>query len=190
MFLLKHVLELVMIIWKIILKILQILNSEETPNQVSLGFALGSVIALTPFLSPHNLLILLIIMVTKVSFRSSVLGFTLLFIPSYALSPIANSIGMSLLIDSPGLVPFWRSFFDLPLMVFSNLNNTYTLGSLILALILFIPIFIGVRYFVFRYRRDLKDKIADTKWFKAVSGTKVFIWLKKGYDILGKGVND
>jgi uncharacterized protein (TIGR03546 family) len=177
-----------MVIWKIILKIIQILNSEETPNQVALGFALGSVIALTPFFSPHNLLVLLIIMITQVSFRSAVLGFTLLFIPSYAMSPIANGIGLSLLTETPGMVPFWRSFFDLPLMGFSRLNNSYTLGSLVLSLILFIPIFIGVRYFVFRYRKDLKDKIIATKWFKALSATKIFIWVKKGYDILGKGV--
>lgn len=145
--------------------------------------------ALTPLFSPHNLIVLLLITVTAVSFRSAVLGFTILFIPGYVVAPVADKLGYYLLADSPRLIPFWTGFFDLPLMQFSDLNNTYTLGSLIVSLLLFIPMFAGVRYFVFRYRKDLKDKIEKSRWYKAVANSKIFIWLKKAYDLLGNGAH-
>jgi uncharacterized protein (TIGR03546 family) len=178
-----------MFVWNIVLKILKILNSEETPWQVGLGFSLGTVIAVTPFFSPHNLLVLFLIMTLNVSFRSALAGLALMFIPGLALAPVSNKLGLILLTKSPGLVPFWTDFFNLPIMAFSKLNNTYTLGSLVLALLLFLPLTFAVRYFVIRYRRDLKDKIIRTRWYKVLSKSKVFITGKKIFDFLGAGRN-
>jgi uncharacterized protein (TIGR03546 family) len=176
-----------MIIWKIILKILKILHSEETPWQVAFGFSLGTIIAVTPFFSPHNLLVLLIIMVLNVSFPSALLGLTIMFLPGFALAPVSNKLGLILLTESPGLVPFWTAFFDIPGMAFSGLNNTYTLGSLVIALLLFTPLAVAVQIFVIRYRSGLKEKIAQTRLFRTISRSGIFIKGKKIYDLFGKG---
>src|SRR5262245_22151197 len=121
-------------------KVMKLLNSEERPMQIGLGFALGSVIALTPFTSPHNLLVFLFICILNVSFSAALLGVVLMAPLAYVLDSAFDGIGRLLLIDLGGLTGFWTAFFNAPFVVFTRLNNTVVLGSLVASLVLLLPI--------------------------------------------------
>lgn len=50
-----------------IIKVLKALNSNESPWQISLGLLLGTVLALTPLLSPHNLIVLFLALIINLN---------------------------------------------------------------------------------------------------------------------------
>jgi len=163
-------------------KILKILNSEETPLQVAIGIALGSIIAFTPFLSLHNLFILLLICTLNVSFRASLLGLVLLSPIGLILEKISLNIGYYLLIGNVSLHPFWVTFNNIPVVPFLKFNNTYTIGSFTLSLILFVPITLLFYFIIKKYRDSWKEKFLKTKLYKILKTSKFVGWITKIYN--------
>lgn len=178
-------LDLIMIFLDVLLKIVKILNSEETPMQVGLGFALGAIMGLVPFFSIHNLVIFLLLCILNVSFRSGILAFIFFFPFGFLFSSIFNALGHWALIDLIALNTFWVDLYQVPYLIFTNWNNTVMLGSVIFSSLLFIPLFLGVMIFVKKYREDLKDKIINSSWYKVMSKSWIFSKVKKVWDLFG-----
>ena len=61
-------------ILKLIQKLIATLNSDGTPGQVAAGMAIGTVFGLTPLLNLHNLLILSVVVLVRVTFPAVMLG--------------------------------------------------------------------------------------------------------------------
>jgi len=55
-------------------KVLNVLNSEADPSQISLAVALALVAGLTPLMSLHNLVVLLLVLVLRVNLSAFLLG--------------------------------------------------------------------------------------------------------------------
>ncbi|MCA9481390.1 MAG: DUF2062 domain-containing protein, partial [Nitrospira sp.] len=73
---------------KLLAKLLRVLNSETEPGQISLGFGLAMIAGLTPLLSLHNLLVLLLVCVLRVNLSAFLLGLALCTGIAYALDPL------------------------------------------------------------------------------------------------------
>src|SRR5438105_4170075 len=116
---------------KLIQSIIKTLHSEGTPGQVALGMALGSVLGLTPLLN--------------VSFGGAMLGWALFVPVGFALDPVFDAIGIRLL-EAPSLRPLWTSWYNTPLVPYTNFNNSVVLGSVVGWLVLAVPIFFAARY--------------------------------------------
>jgi len=168
---------------KILTKIIKILNSDETPFQVGTGFALGSLIGLTPILSIQNLVILFFICILNISFMSGILGILIMIPISYLLDPISLKIGYSLLVES-GLDDIWMVLYNMPLVPLTRFNNTHALGSLVLAIILFLPNLLFARWAVKRYRERFQAWFIQTKFYKFYKASKVFIVLRKVFKFI------
>jgi uncharacterized protein (TIGR03546 family) len=154
-------------------KLLKALNSESSPRQIALAIALGMVIGLTPTLSLHNLLVLLIAFVLRVNltaFFAAVAAFSLL---GLGLSAIFASVGESLL-TSANLTGFWQGLYQIELLKLAHFHNTLTLGAFICALISFIPMLFVCQYLVVRYRNHLKTFIERFKIVQALKGSKFY----------------
>jgi len=132
--------------------LLKHLHSDDTPGQVGAGLALGAIFGLTPLLNLHNVVVLILIIMLRVSFSGALLGW-LLFAPlGFAFDPLFDALGHRLLLETPALTGVWTTLYNTPVVPLTNFNNTVVLGSLAVALALFLPLNALGRFGVRRYR--------------------------------------
>jgi uncharacterized protein (TIGR03546 family) len=159
---------------KLIQSLFGALHSEGTPGQLAAGIALGSIMGLTPLVNIHNAIVFAAIVLLNVSFAGGMLGWAL-FVPiGFLLDPLFDWIGHTLLLDVSFLTPFWTSLYNMPIVPLTNFNNTVVLGSLVFALLLFVPLFLMTRWAVARYRVTVGARVRQSKFYRAVMASKVY----------------
>lgn len=161
-------------ILKLIQSIVKTLHSDGSPNQVAFGLALGAALGLTPLFSLTTVAIFALLFLLNVSFGAGMLGWALSVPLGFALDPVFDRVGRALLIDSPGLTPFWTRLANTPLVPFTNFNNTVALGSLVSWLVLFVPMVLFFRWAVIRYRATIGQKVMGSRLYKAVTGSQLY----------------
>lgn len=159
---------------KLLQSVVNTLNSEGTPRQVAAGIALGSVFGLTPLISLHNLVLFALAVVLNVSFGGVMLGFAAFVPVGFALDPVFNAIGTRLLLHTPALTPLWTTWYNTPIVALSRFNNTIVLGSFVVWLVLFLPLFFVLRWAVAQYRERVYAALQRTKVFQAVKASKLY----------------
>jgi uncharacterized protein (TIGR03546 family) len=159
---------------KLLQSTLKELHSDGTPLQIGLGAALGAALGLTPIANVHNVVVLALLLVLNVSFGAGMLAWGL-FVPlGFALDPLFDRIGHRLLVETPALTPLWTSWFNAPLMPYTNFNNTVVLGSFVGWLVLFVPIVLLVKLLVVRYRATYGERVRQSKFYKAVTASQAY----------------
>ena len=157
-------------------KLLKALNSDSAPGQIALAFALALITGLTPLFSLHNVLILLIACIVSINFGAFILG-TLFFSGlAYLVDPAAVSIGESLL-TNVSYQGFWTDLYQSDFWRATRFNNTLVLGSLVIAVIAFIPVLLLSRWLISAYRHKVMawvDKLKITKVLKASKFYKIY----------------
>ena len=158
---------------KLIQSLVGALHSEGTPGQLALGITLGSILGLTPLMNIHNAIVFAAIVLLNVSFAGGMLGWAL-FVPiGFLLDPLFDWIGHSLLL-APALRGLWTSMYNLPIVPLTNFNNPVVLGSLVFALVLFVPLFFVMRWAVGRYRATIGARVRQSKFYRAIMASKVY----------------
>jgi uncharacterized protein (TIGR03546 family) len=166
---------------KLLQSLIKTLHSDGTPGQVAAGMALGAVLGLTPLMNVHNLVIVALILVLNVSFGGALLGWALFAPFGFLLDPVFDRVGQQLLLETPSLQPMWTSWFNAPIVPYTNFNNTIVLGSFIVWLALSLPIFLAARYGVTRYRATLGERVRQSRFYRAVTASKaynVYTWFR------------
>ena len=151
-----------MLIIKFVLKFLKILNRDATPQQIAGGIALGSIAGITPLANLHNLGVLFLVIIIRVNMSSALLGLALFSAIGYLLDPLSNRIGYALLVEAEFLAPFWTLLYNTPVVPWTAFNDTLVLGSLVVSLVLFAPIYFLLVWAVRKYREKLMAAV--TKW--------------------------
>jgi len=141
-------------------KILAILKSELSPNQIAFAFALGSFAGLPP-LGIHLFIPFTLALLVRCSFRSFLISMGLFKLLSLALAPVSYQIGRWLLDTSRGLDSFWRWLTHLPVLAPMGYERYLLLGSLVLAWSLFVPLFLLIRLLVLRYRESFAQWVSS-----------------------------
>lgn len=126
-----------------IFKLLKAIASEASPWQIAWGFVLGMILGLTPFWL-HSLAILLLLMVLRVNFASALAGWALFGILAVGINYGSHAIGEWLLLH-PNLAAFWTNLYQNRGLQLLHFHHTLMLGSWVLALILLVPVAVGVR---------------------------------------------
>jgi len=158
---------------KLIQSLVGALHSEGTPGQLAAGIALGSILGLTPLVNIHNAVVFAAIVLLNVSFAGGMLGWAL-FVPiGFILDPLFDWIGHQLLL-AESLRGLWTSLYNTPIVPLTNFNNTVVLGSLVFALLLFVPLFLATRWAVARYRATIGERVRQSKFYRAVMASKVY----------------
>jgi len=164
--------------FKGIVKLLLILNSNQKPVQIAGAAAMGLLLA---FIPAGNLLwIFLFILFLLIRINRAVgLLFLLifrLFAPFY--DPLLDRIGYALL-TMEKLVPIWTDLYNIPLVPFTSFNNSLVLGGFLAGLILFIPVMLLFSLLVNLYRKKLVPlwykskiygKLKTLPWFRKLTG--------------------
>ena len=166
---------------KLVQSLIKTLHSEGTPGQVAAGIALGSALGLTPLVNVHNLLIAALILILNVSVGGAMLGWALFLPLGFALDPLFDRIGHQLLLETPALTPMWTTWFNTPVLPYTNFNNTIVLGSVVAWLTLAVPIYFAARSGVARYQATLGERVRRSRFYNAVTASKaynVYTWFR------------
>lgn len=166
-------------------KLIKILSSAATPNQIAGGFILGMILGLTPLITVHNLLILLLIVLLNVNIAMAIFSFALFSGIAYLLDPVFHNLGYVLLVDAESLRNLWVSMYNVPVLALSRYNNTVVLGSLVGAIVLLIPLFFATKYFVVAYRKTLYDRFQQMKIVQIAKSTKIYSFYQKAKEFRG-----
>lgn len=161
------------LILKYIAKLMKALASEATPNQLAAGFILGMIVGLTPLMSLHNLLVLIIILVVKVNLGFAVLAFFIFSGVAYLADPLFHNLGTTIL-EMESMQSTWTSMYNNEWIALTKFYNTVVIGSFIVAISLCIPMFPLAKVFVVQYRKHINDRVQKWKLVKWFKGTKLY----------------
>ena len=158
---------------KLLAKLLRVLNSETEPGQISLGFGLAMIAGLTPLLSLHNLLVLLLVCVLRVNLSAFLLGLALCTGIAYALDPLFHQIGLAVL-TAPALEGVWTALYQSVWWRLEHFNNSIVMGSLVFSVMLFIPVLLAGNLLIRRYRQYVLAWVQKTKIMQMLKASKLY----------------
>lgn len=154
-------------------KFLKILNSDDDPGQITLGFAFALVAGFTPLLSLHNLAVLFLVLMLRVHLASFLLGLALFSGLAFALDPLFHRIGLAVL-TSPALEGLWTALYASTLWRLERFNNSIVMGSLVVSLALFTPMVLIGNVLVRTYRERVLRWVMQTRLMQALQAGKLF----------------
>lgn len=167
-----------MLLLKLLQSLVKALHSEGTPGQVAAGIALGAILGLTPLMNLHNAIVFGLIIILNVSFPGAMLGWAVFTPVGFILDPLFDVVGRLLLLDAGFLRPLWTSLYNVPVAPLTNFNNSVVLGSLVSTGLLLVPIYLGARSGVTRYRATIGERVRQSRWYKAVTASKAYNFYK------------
>lgn len=147
---------------KKLIKLLKAINSNKNPGEISHAVCLGMMLGLIP---KSNLLwyVLAIFFVFMRIHKGSFVLFTFLFsLLAPALDPLFDTVGYWFLTLEP-VAPFFIELLEIPFMGFTKINNTIVMGSLLVSLGAYIPVYWLSRLILKFWRATLAPVVRKTK---------------------------
>lgn len=161
-------------------KLFKILNGDISAKQIAGGFAFGVILGLTPILSLHNILVLLLICIVRVNVTSVIFSMAIFkLLGILVLDPLLHQVGYLLLVKFEFLKPFWTFLYNLPIVALTRFNNTLLLGGVVISLVLFYPNLILIRKGVLGYRALVQPKLEKMRIFQILKATKIYRLYRK-----------
>ena len=158
---------------KIIIKLMKALSSDINPSSLALAVCMACIVGLTPLLSPHNILVLFIVLFFRIHLSTFILALTGFSILGVLLDPLFDQFGYYLL-TTPILTDFWTQVYNVSLGRLSQFNNSIILGSLSLSLLLFIPLYFTTKSLVNRYRNSFMIWLEKSKIMAILKSSNLF----------------
>ena len=91
---------------------LKLLRAGQDPRQIAGGFALGSILGLSPMLTLQGVLICLVILILNVNISAALLALTLCSLGAYLLDPFFHWLGYILLVNVDALHGLWTWLYN------------------------------------------------------------------------------
>lgn len=163
----------------LIFKLIKLFHSKAEPHHIALGFALGSIIGLTPFWSLQNLLVFILILLLEVSIPAAFFGIFFFSCFAYLCDPFFHHLGYFLLVEVEFLKPVWTYLYNIPVAPLTRFYNTVVLGSLVSALVAFFPVYLGFRQVVKLYRAKVAEKANRLRIVQILKANRIFQMYQK-----------
>ncbi|MFG0260927.1 MAG: TIGR03546 family protein [Novipirellula sp. JB048] len=147
-----------MIIWsiKILSHIRQAIAGRRYPHQLAWAVALGTLLGIIPHGNLLALLLLLILMSLKINHSMAAVTAVGISFAASRLDPYSHQVGNAIL-THPTLGPKMASFWKLPLVPWTDLNNTVVMGSFVIGVAAMVPIFL-LTYPLFRLFKPQQEE--------------------------------
>lgn len=152
-------------------KLLKVLNSEQSPGQIAAAISLAAIVGLTPLLSLHNILIFFLVLLLRVNLTVFLVAWPLFTLLGILIMPAAESLGLSIL-QNPGLIPMWESFYNTVVGRWSNFYYSGVMGSLVISHVLAVVLYPIAIVLVKLYRSKLMTKFEQFHIVKLIKTTK------------------
>ncbi|WP_440874398.1 TIGR03546 family protein [Thalassotalea sp. PLHSN55] len=154
-------------------KLFHALNSESSTRQIALAITLGFVVGLAPLFTLQNLIILFFVLLVRVHLGAFILAVGFFSGISYLLSAVIVQVGESLL-TSESLNSLFTGLYQLSLFKLGHWHHTYTLGALVVGLILAVPLYFIVKTLIVKYRVHIKATFEKFRIVKALKGSRFY----------------
>jgi uncharacterized protein (TIGR03546 family) len=164
---------------KLVTNFIKILREGQTPAQVAGGFALGSILGLSPMLTLQGVLVWLIILVLDVNLSAATFSLGVFALIAYIFDPIFHRFGYFLLVEMSSLKGLWTLLYNAPIAPLTRFNNTVVMGSFVSAVILFLPLYVGMKKFVLAYRATLGVRMHKMKIYQIIDRSSLVQWYKR-----------
>ncbi len=156
------------------LKLIKALNSHASPWQLAFAIAFGLIIGLSPMYSLHNLLILLLVFLFRVNISAFFLSVAFFTAVAYLIDVKAIALGEYLL-THPEYKSLWTGLYQSSFWQLSHFNHTLTLGSLLIALALFLPVLLLSRFLIVAYRHKFMTWFNRLKVVEILKTNKLYM---------------
>lgn len=164
---------------KLLTNFIKIMREGQTPNQVAGGFALGMIVGISPTLTLQGIFIWFIILILDVNLSAALLAFTVFALIAFIIDPLFHALGYFLLVDVDALRGFWTWMYNVPIAPLTRFYNTVVLGSFVSGLLLFFPVFYGMKRFVIAYRATIGARIERTRIYQVLKRNALVTWYTK-----------
>ena len=152
-------------------KLFKALNSEQSPAQIAIAISLAAIVGLTPILSLHNLIILLVVLFFRVNLTVFIVLVPMFKLLGLLLLPVAESVGLAIL-QTEALAGFWESFYNTLFGRWSNFYYSGVIGSLAIAVILAIVLYPISQLMIVTYRERWLEKFEQFHLVKLLKASK------------------
>ena len=154
-------------------KLLIILNSETNPSQISLAFCFAMVAGFTPLWTPHNIIVVFLLLVLRANLSAFILGWALFSSLAFALDPLFHRLGLAILTSS-ALEPLWTALYNSTLWRIENYNDSIVAGSLCVSIGGFFPLLLASNALVRRYRESVLEWFMRTRLMTLVKASRFY----------------
>jgi uncharacterized protein (TIGR03546 family) len=153
--------------------LLKALNSESEPGQISLAFILAMIVALTPFWSLHNLLLVLLVLVLRTNISAFLVGLAFFSLLAFLVDPLSMRLGEAVLTNT-GLQDFWTSLYQSDFWRMTGFNNTLTMGGLILGVMAAPGMYLLSNMLIRQYRDKVMESVNKMKVVQALKASSFY----------------
>ncbi|MCI0707564.1 MAG: TIGR03546 family protein [Ignavibacteriae bacterium] len=164
---------------QIVANFLKILRAGQTPQQIAGGFALGSILGLSPMFTLQGLAVWLLILILNVNLSAAILSLTLFSLVAFIFDPVFHWLGYEVLVNVDELTGTWTALYNAPIAPLTRFNNTVVMGSFLSSLVLFVPVYFGMKQFVVAYRSTLGARIEKWKIYQIISKNFIVRWYNR-----------
>jgi uncharacterized protein (TIGR03546 family) len=133
-----------------LLLVRKMLPGGDSPRQLACGLALGLLLGLIPKGNLTAVVISLLIFGSTVNLGTALLTAAAVSAGAVYLDPFTHRIGQTVL-THPTLQPHWTRFYEMPVVPWTDLNNTVVAGSFLLGVTLLYPAYLLSRPVFQRY---------------------------------------
>ena len=154
------------------------LFKENNPKQIALAISLGMFIGLIP---KDNILVHILFisfMCIRINIPFFILSIIFFSYISFLTDPVADKIGYFILTHEL-LHDFFIKLYNMPIVPWTDFNNTVVIGGIVVALILYMPIYFLSLKLISYYNVNFKEKILNSKIVKALKMSFLFEWYFK-----------
>jgi uncharacterized protein (TIGR03546 family) len=170
---------------KIVRDFIKILREGQTPQQVAGGFALGSIVGLSPVFTLQGFVVWVVILMFDVNLSAAMLAFTLFSLIAFLADPLFHLLGFQILVHLPFLQGLWTWMYNAPVAPLTRFNNTVVMGSFVAAILFALPTYIGFKKFVVAYRTSVGSRVEGWKVYQIINRSTLVSWYRKIRDLGG-----
>jgi uncharacterized protein (TIGR03546 family) len=116
---------------------------------------------------------LFLILILRVNLSAFILGWLLFSGFAYLLDPLFHRLGLAVL-SAAALEGFWTALYNTTLFRLAHFNNTIVMGSLLVSMVLFIPLYFAADTLVKKYRQHFLNWFRNTKLMNAIQATRIY----------------
>lgn len=157
----------------IVAKLFKIINSETEPFQISLALCFAMVAGLTPLWRLHNGVVILLVLLLRVNLSAFILGWLGFSGIAYLLDPLFHRLGL-IILTSDSLQTLWTMLYNSTLWRITHFNNSVVMGSLMVSLILFLPLFLASNLIIRKYRDHILAWLRKTRLVQVIKASKFY----------------
>jgi len=145
------------------------ISAINSPHELALGIAFGSVIGIMPKDSAIPWLIALVFMLSRGNLLCGIIAAFLMSLVSPSLDGFSDRMGLSLLSINSMQATF-ASWIDIPWVAWTRFNNTVVAGSFAIGLLSSVPVYLLSQVFFRVWGIEMIQRVMDTRVIRFLFG--------------------